>query len=39
MLFHHYKELIELKVQVEQMGIKVEGLEKAYSQQLSLFDF
>jgi hypothetical protein len=38
-LFHHYKQLMERIEQVEQMGIKVEGLEKTYSQQPKLFNF
>jgi hypothetical protein len=38
-LFHHYKELIELKAQFEQRDIKVGGLQKVYPQQRRLFDF
>jgi hypothetical protein len=38
-LFHHYKELMELKAQVEQMGTNVDVLQKVYPQQRRLFDF
>jgi hypothetical protein len=38
-IFHHYKELMELKAQVERMNTKVEDLQKVYPQQRRLFNF
>jgi hypothetical protein len=38
-LLHGYKQLIECRSEVEQMNTKVEGLERACTQQLRLFDF
>jgi hypothetical protein len=38
-LFDHYKHLMELKVQVEQMSTKIEDVQKTHPQQRRLSDF